>query len=286
MPETAAADAPAKINLVLEVLERRPDGYHELRTVMQKLTFADRVTVSWDADPGVTVSGPAAPGTPADETNLAWQAATALQARIGRKAPMPHIALDKRIPAASGLGGGASDASTVLRLLAVAWNVDDETALLDAANAVGSDEAFFLGGTTALVTGRGDVVEPLPALAPHGVVLFVPEETLPRKTATLFQALARQPFDEGARTAAFLERHPAGVTVAGTFNAFERVAFDAFPGLRSLRDAIEGAIEAPVRLAGAGPSLFWIGPRDLAAAIAARAADIRGLTVVATATEP
>ncbi len=286
MPEALRAAAPAKINLVLEVLGRRSDGYHELSSVMQKVALADTVTLSWEGEPGVTVSGPAAADTPVSRDNLAWRAAAALAGIAGITGPMPQIALEKRIPAASGLGGGASDAATTLRLLAERWGSDDDALVLQAANAVGSDEAFFLGGATAIVTGRGDIVSPVPTLPVHGVVLFLPHKSLPAKTASLFAALSATPFDDGRETARLLSLRPLQCTVADTFNAFERVAFDLFPGLRELRQDVIDAIGEPVRLSGAGPALFWIGPLGEQSRIARLAAEIDGIDVVPTVTLP
>ena len=152
--------APAKVNLVLEVTGVRPDGYHEIDTVLQTLELCDTVTVQFGGRLGVRVSGPYAAGTPADPTNLAWQAAEGLAAACGRPIADLAISLDKQIPPAGGLGGGASDAATVLRLLGNHWHVD-EPILLDVANRIGSDEAFFLTGGTARATGRGERVTPL-----------------------------------------------------------------------------------------------------------------------------
>lgn len=274
MPELHAA-APAKINLVLDVLGRRDDGYHELRTVLQTVSLADHVRLEPGSGPGVSVTGPAAAGTPADATNLAWRAMSALATRCDRDASDIAIHIEKHIPAAAGLGGGASDAATVLRLLQRLWPGTSEQALLDAATAVGSDEAFFLFGGTARAEGRGERVAPLADLPPHDVVLFVPRATLEGKTARLFQELARRPYDDGVASAAFLVAHPRTLHADELHNAFERVAFDAFPGLGTLRAEVEACTGAAVRLAGAGPTLFWIGPPDEGEAIArlARSAD-------------
>jgi 4-diphosphocytidyl-2-C-methyl-D-erythritol kinase len=264
--------APAKVNLVLEVLGRRGDGYHEIDTVLQAVALADRVTVSFGRPAGVVVSGPRSAGTPADETNLAWRAAAALAEMLGRDISALRIAIEKHIPAAGGLGGGSSDAATALRLLQRAWPEATEAHLLEAATAVGSDEAFFLVGGTARARGRGERVTPLKPLPEHGVVLFVPRGTLERKTARLFAALGRTPFDSGCRAAAFAGHPPSALAADAVFNAFERVAFDEFAGLRGLRDALERQLGTPVRLAGAGPTLFWIGPPSGCERVAARAA--------------
>jgi 4-diphosphocytidyl-2-C-methyl-D-erythritol kinase len=277
------AAAPAKVNLVLEVLARRPDGYHELDTVLQTLELADDVTVTFGEAPGVTVTGPCAEGTPADVTNLAWRAAAALAASTGHAIDELHITLNKRIPPAGGLGGGASDAATVLRLLQRHWPGVDDGQVLDAANSVGSDEAFFLVGGTARARGRGERVEPLPDVPPHGVVLLIPRVTIERKTARMFAALDTTPPDPGGIASAWAAAPPECIDSASVFNAFERVAFDLFPGLAALWERAERRIGEPVRLAGAGPTLFWIGPRSRVRSVAEAVAGL-GCTVIPTAT--
>lgn len=283
VPRGLTAPAPAKVNLVLEVTGVRADGFHEIDTVLQTLELADRVDVALDAEPGVSVSGPFAAGTPADETNLAWRAAAGLGRACGESTERLRIRLEKRIPPAGGLGGGASDAAAVLRLLQQAWPAATDAMLLDVANGIGSDEAFFLTGGTARARGRGEDVTPLAPLGRHGVVLFVPPATLERKTARMFAALDRHPFDTGAVSEAFARRDGGKVTSADVFNAFERVAFDLFDDLAALWEQLEGRIGEPVRLAGAGPTLFWIGSEARAAIVAAAAQGL-ACTVIETAT--
>ena len=282
-PRRFSAPAPAKVNLVLEVTGTRADGFHDIDTVLQTLELADRVDLVLDSEPGVSVSGPFAAGTPADETNLAWRAAAGLARACGESTASLHIHLEKQIPPAGGLGGGASDAATMLRLLQRAWPAATDAMLLDVANRIGSDEAFFLVGGTARARGRGWDVTPLPPLGRHGVVLFVPRGTVERKTARMFAALDRHPFDSGAVTAAFARREPGNVTSADVFNAFERVAFDLFGELATLWEQLEQRIGEPVRLAGAGPTLFWIGPTGRAGTVAAAATGL-ACTVIQTLT--
>ncbi|MBI5947445.1 MAG: 4-(cytidine 5'-diphospho)-2-C-methyl-D-erythritol kinase [Chloroflexi bacterium] len=278
-PETLTGLAPAKVNLVLEVLGTRPDGYHELDTILQTLALADRVTISRGDGPPVLVLGLMANGTPADGSNLAWRAAEALAAVCGESTAGLTIAIDKEIPAAGGLGGGASDAATVLRLLQQWWPAASEDALQRAAAEVGSDESFFLDGGTARARGRGEVVTPLPALPPHAVVLFIPPGTIEAKTPRLFAALAGQPFDSGSVAAAFVKEPPRRFASADVYNAFERVAFDVFPGLASLHERLESGVGEPIRLAGAGPTLFWIGTEARAGAVAAASAGLPCTTI-------
>ena len=282
MAELLTGFAPAKLNLVLEVTGRRADGYHEIDTVLQTLELADRVALG-AGETGVGVSGPRAEGTPADETNLAWRAAVAMAALAGESVDGLHIEIEKQISAAGGLGGGASDAATVLRMLQRRWPGATDAALLEAANAIGSDEAFFLLGGTARARGRGEIVTPLPDLPSHGVVLFVPRTTIKRKTARMFAALDALPFDDGTVAARFVERTPAALDGTRIYNSFERVAFDVFDGLASIWQALEERTGEPVRLAGAGPTLFWIGATGRASDIAERARGV-DCDVIETAT--
>lgn len=282
MPEVLVRRAPAKTNLVLEVTARRTDGYHEVDTVLQELELADEVRVTLGGGSGVTVGGPFATGVPLDQTNLALKAAIMLAERRGHPAAQLAIQLVKQIPPAGGLGGGASDAVAVLKLLQAPWGASD-TELLAVANGIGSDEAFFLQGGTARARGRGERVQKLPALAKHGVVLFVPATTIERKTARMFAALDLQPLDGGGVAEAFAQREHRPFTSSDVHNAFERVAFDVFDGLQGLWLDLETRIGDAVRLCGAGPTLFWIGAAGEAARVATAAGGAR-CTVIATAT--
>jgi 4-diphosphocytidyl-2-C-methyl-D-erythritol kinase len=271
--DTVTAPAPAKINLILEVLGKRFDGYHELRTVLQTLELADTVTITarTPGGPGIIVTGPFAAGTPQDATNLAWRAAEELGRRTGHTPGGLAIHLEKRIPPAGGLGGGASDAATTLRLLQRVWEGVSDRHVAAAAAAVGSDEPFFMLGGTALATGRGDHVQAVEPLAPHAVVLFIPGATIEHKTGRMFHAIGASGFDDGSATAMFREAAPRRFRSSDVHNAFERVAFDVFTGLAEIHEEIQARIGEPVHLAGAGPTLFWIGPEEGGASVAERA---------------
>ncbi|MEP7216028.1 MAG: 4-(cytidine 5'-diphospho)-2-C-methyl-D-erythritol kinase [Anaerolineaceae bacterium] len=282
MPEVLAGRAPAKTNLVLEVVAKREDGYHEVDTVLQELELADEVRLTLGGGSGVSVEGAFAAGVPLDGTNLALKAATILAERRGRSVVNVAIHLVKRIPTAGGLGGGASDAVAVLKLLQGPWGASDAD-LLTVANTIGSDEAFFLHGGTARARGRGERVQKLPGLGTYGVVLFVPPTTIERKTARMFAALDLQPLDPGGVAEAFARRDRVPFTSSDVHNAFERVAFEVFDGLQGLWVDLETRIGDAVRLCGAGPTLFWIGARGEAARVAEEASGAT-CTVIATAT--
>lgn len=286
MADVLSAPAPAKVNLTLEVLGPRPDGYHEIRTVIQTLALADTVTLRFgEGAPRVDVCGPFADGTPADEENLAWRAAVALARRAGRSLEGMSIVIEKRIPPAGGLGGGASDAATTLRLLQRRWPDASDNHVLAAANEVGSDEAALVLGGTVHAGGRGDLVTPLPPLPPRGVVLFLSGYGTGGKTARMFARLAGSSYDDGSATDALLSRLPCAVSARDVYNRFDAIARTSSPALSSLWDGLERCIGEPVHLAGAGPTLFWIGELERVPAVAARAAAF-GATVVTTSTAP
>lgn len=165
--------APAKINLGLTVLRRRADGYHELSSVMQQISLADRIRLESRSEPGFSFSctDPALSG----ECNLVYRAAALLAGKARRKLPGVKITLYKQIPAAAGLGGGSSDAAAALRGLNRFWGLGldrDELGSLGAL--LGSDIPYCLLGGTALVGGRGEMLTPLPPLPLHWVALALP----------------------------------------------------------------------------------------------------------------
>jgi 4-diphosphocytidyl-2-C-methyl-D-erythritol kinase len=152
--------APAKINLGLKVLARRTDGYHEILSLLQTVDLVDRVTIEPMAGANRTVVETDAADVPGGPENLAFRAAEALRAATGADAGV-RIALEKRIPAGGGLGGGSSDAAAVLRGLNRTWGLNlADRALHRVAADLGSDVPFFLSGGTAIARGRGEVLAP------------------------------------------------------------------------------------------------------------------------------
>ena len=184
------AEAPAKLNLGLEILGRRPDGYHDLRTIFQAIDLHDDLWVRERALPGVSlvVTGPEAPGVPSGPDNLVVRAGQSLARRRapGRGA---EIRLLKRIPAGAGLGGGSSDAAAALLALEALWGLDpDPGERAGLAQELGSDVPFFLVGGTVLGEGRGEHLTPVHAPPPCDWVLVVPEFRI--STAEAFQMVS------------------------------------------------------------------------------------------------
>jgi len=175
MPRTLILQPSAKINLTLQVGPRRPDGYHDLRTLLQSITLHDTVTLSARNGPFGLVCR--TPGVPSDRTNLAWRAAEALWAAMGRAGEPrdAHIKLEKVIPSQAGLGGGSADAAAALVGLNTLWGArKSRRDLMRLAAGLGSDVPFFLQGGTALGLGRGQELYPVDDVERKGVVIIKP----------------------------------------------------------------------------------------------------------------
>lgn len=251
---TVTLPAYAKINLTLEVLGRRPDGYHEIVTILQAISLHDTIR----AEEGATISvdSPELGCEPAD--NLVARAACLLQAEHapGRGA---HLHLEKRIPAAAGLGGGSSDAACTLVALNRLWQLKlQRDRLSSLAARLGSDVPFFLDGPTALARGRGEMLEELPPLDTLWLVLVVPPVDIPAKTRSLYGALTPADFTNGQaglEVAASL-RSGRGLDISMLRNVFERPAFALYPEIRRHRDSMLRCGAESVRLSGSGPALF------------------------------
>ncbi len=165
-------EANAKINLTLDILGKRPDGYHEVAMVMQTVGLHDTVTLE-KRPQGISLTINV-PWLKADEKNLAWRAAALVQEKFGLTGGV-HIELTKRIPVAAGLAGGSADAAAVLKGMSelYALNLSDEQ-LCELGASLGSDIPFCLLGGTMLATGRGEVLKRLPDMPETWVVLVKP----------------------------------------------------------------------------------------------------------------
>jgi 4-diphosphocytidyl-2-C-methyl-D-erythritol kinase len=271
--------APAKINWTLEVLRFRPDGYHEIRSVLQTIDLHDSVTLT-DAD-AVTLeltgdSGPLGDAPP--ESNLAVRAARALNRRLGNGRGA-HIAIEKGVPVAAGLGGGSSDAAAVLRGLNILWDArQDDANLMEIAAEIGSDPPFFIVGGTAVAVGRGEQVEPLTdALAPGILLATPPAGERGEKTASMFAALEAGHFSDGYVTIGLREIVRAGrmIVDADLNNIFERVTAAMQPQTELAMNALRSEGYVP-HLAGSGPAFFVLFPggADLAQELSARIAGL------------
>ena len=195
------------------------------------------------------------------DENLALKAARLLQKETDcRKGAL--ISIKKRIPIASGLGGGASDAAATLRACNELWKLGLSTErLLPLASGLGSDIAFFLYGGTALGEGRGERVTPLPTFPTSWIVLFRPPVDIPSdKTKRLYDSLNASHFSQGGSTKEMVDMLHSGVEISPSHlvNTFERVAFDAYEGLESYWQRFRELGADNVLLAGSGPTMFTL----------------------------
>ena len=248
--------AYAKVNLALEVTGRRPDGWHDIASVICMLDWHDLVGLRLrhgTAGAALRLTGPFAEGVPADATNLAARAATLLLEAAGTRDAGFDIWLSKQVPAAAGLGGGSADAAAVLRAGAALLRIDPTT-LHDLAAQLGSDVPAVLAGGTLLATGRGEVLRPLPTPELHLAVAVAGASV----TAAAYAALSdeeRRPTGRTDQLAAAVHHHDVPPHLLGS--ALEPAACRAAPGLADclarLRATTPGV---PWHLTGSGGAAF------------------------------
>ena len=271
--------APAKINLGLRVLERRDDGFHELRTVLQTISLADRLSVGYDPTAATGVDLHCSDPNLAGPDNLASRAARELLARGAWRGSV-DIRLEKRIRPGSGLGGGSSDAAAVLLALARLLHPRPTAALLhEVAAGLGSDVPFFLVGGAAVAVGRGEEVYPLPD-PPHErcLLLLVPDFGISTPEAYGYLSRARQAGLTPAQRRNIISVFCSTTSVSACGSArnatgvlsndFEAAVFPRFPQLSEWRDRLVKAGALPAMLSGSGAALFGVfaGRRDAALA--------------------
>jgi 4-diphosphocytidyl-2-C-methyl-D-erythritol kinase len=268
--------SPCKINLILNILGRRPDGFHELETLLQPIPLCDRLTFERGGH-GIRLSCSHSQ-LPIDSKNLVHRAAAVFLTRLSRPEGVA-IHLEKIVPMEAGLGGGSGDAAvTLLGLNELFGEPLGFGNLQELAAGLGSDVPFFLQPRPALATGRGEIIqeqEPFPALARTVVLLVHPGFGIP--TAWAYQALSRFPESLNgrpgrARALADLLQH-ASLAEAGAqfYNSLEAPALEKFPLLALLKDFLRNQGAPAVLMSGSGSTVFAILP-DLGAARSMEAA--------------
>jgi 4-diphosphocytidyl-2-C-methyl-D-erythritol kinase len=256
---TITTIAPAKINWTLEVLGRRDDGFHEVRTVLQAIDLSDTVRVSPLDRIEVRLAGRTAGLEAAPEDNLAYRAAAVLCDKAGEPSLGALVEVEKSIPVGAGLGGGSSDAAAVLRALNRLWCVGlsaPELACLG--SKLGADVPFFLAGGTAFGRGRGDEIRPLPDIAARRLIIVAPPERMAEKTARMYSRLGPEQYSHGAATKALVEKLEEGGEPESSdiMNAFEEVAGEVFLSLDGIRRRASEWGIGMLHLCGSGPALF------------------------------
>jgi 4-diphosphocytidyl-2-C-methyl-D-erythritol kinase len=250
----------AKINWTLEILGKRPDGYHEVRTLLQTVSVADELTFELDGQ-GITIHCDH-PEVPCDETNLAYRAAKSLSDFTGAGLGV-RIRITKRLPVAAGLGGGSGNAAVTLLALQKLWDVQVEPRdLFSLAAKLGADAPFFLIGGTCLGVGRGDEVYPLADINEEFLLLVNPGIAVPTREAyanlppelTKPEAIIKMPLSFEAAYAA-MARPGAPVPL---INDLENPVFALRPALIEIKRRLKQAGARGVLMSGSGSTIFAI----------------------------
>jgi 4-diphosphocytidyl-2-C-methyl-D-erythritol kinase len=253
--------AYAKINLTLDVLGRRADGYHDLATVMQTVDLYDTICLSATDDNRVQIvcSKPEL----SDDNNLAARAVHLVRQCLAINQGV-LIELHKHIPMAAGLGGGSSDAAAVLLALQQWWQLQlSPSDLLDMASSLGSDVPFFLTGGLAFCEGRGERVTPLSSNWPRTMRwLLLLKPAICVSTATVFRKLPDGDYTDGIHSRAMCATLTAGQAPAleDIHNCFERSVLETYPEVTHAKADLLQAGAPFVRLSGTGPTLFTAFP--------------------------
>lgn len=271
----------AKINLGLEVLFRREDGYHELRTIFQTVDLHDRLRFE-AASSGVELVSDD-PSLPTGPENLVIQAAEALGQLAGVSAGA-RIALEKRIPSGKGLGGGSADAAITLLALNRLWGLDlPPSELGRLAREIGADVAYFLLGGTALGLGRGDEVYPLAREPDFPILLILPAFSL--ETANVYQSLQLTRRESSNKLPHFVSSVMDGRDdFLFVSNDLESAAMKVFPLIGIYKGNLLELGAAAASMSGSGSAVFGVF-KDLAMAhSAARSLASRGVRAIVTRT--
>lgn len=253
--------APAKINLTLDVLHKRPDGYHEIEMIMTTIDLADRLELSLlEKDEIKVISHNRY--VPDDDRNLAYQAAKLLKERFNIKKGV-NISIEKSIPVAAGLAGGSSDAAAALRGLNRLWNLGlslDELAKLG--SEIGSDVSFCVYGGTALAKGRGEKITQLPAPPTCWVILAKP--FIGVSTADVYRRLDlnRITHPETEKMIQAIEECSFQQVCRHVGNVLEDVTMKLHPEVAQIKDQMERFGADAVLMSGSGPTVFALVRHD------------------------
>lgn len=248
--------APAKINLTLDVLHKREDGYHEVEMVMTQVDLADRLDFKERQD-GKIVMEISGGSLPLDERNLAYQAALLLQRETGTRQGA-SIYIHKQIPVAAGLAGGSSDAAATLKGLNQLWELGLSTERLAELGAtLGSDVPFCVYGNTALATGRGEIIQPIASPPPCWVILAKPPISV--STKDIYRRY--RPTSQTRATKEMIqaiEAHDYEKICNTLFNALEKVTQSLHPEVKKIKDRMLSSGVDAALMSGSGPTVFGL----------------------------
>lgn len=244
--------AAAKINLFLEVLGRRPDGYHDVQTLLQHVDLCDEVQIAEEGK-GIAIESRGFP-CPGGAENLAYRAAALFFKATDIGAGI-RIRIVKRIPLGAGLGGGSSDAAATLWGLNRLFQAGLSSGQLHALGAqLGSDVPFFFEGPTTWASGRGDVLHSLPPFPPSWLLIVFPGFPVP--TAWAYANLELTGGDKSIRVRADVEQGNYEHLLSSSWNRFEDVVFRQYPVVKQLKQSLEAWGARPALMTGSGSAVF------------------------------
>ncbi|MBP1678746.1 MAG: 4-diphosphocytidyl-2C-methyl-D-erythritol kinase [Bacteroidetes bacterium] len=253
MRDILSGRSHAKINLGLRIIRKRPDGFHDIETVFHRVGLHDVIEIREADDISVVCTDPAAPS---DETNLAYRAAALLRAAAGTRGGA-SISITKRIPVGAGLGGGSSNAASVLTMLREFWNARvPDGRLQEIALQLGSDVPYFLGSGSAAAYGRGERLAYFDLEIPFAILVCTPG--LHVSTAWAYRSVTPRGGDPGRPLKEELTealRHPE-LLPAALVNDFEPSVFAAFPTIAEARQRLLETGAVCASMSGSGSSVF------------------------------
>jgi 4-diphosphocytidyl-2-C-methyl-D-erythritol kinase len=253
--------APAKINLSLDVLRKRDDGYHEVKMIMTTIDLADRLELKELEEDRIEILSHNR-YVPDDQRNLAYQAAQLLKERFQVKKGV-SITIEKNIPVAAGLAGGSSDAAATLRGLNKLWKLGltvDELAELGAE--IGSDVSFCVYGGTAIATGRGEKIEHIPAPPPCWVILAKPQIGV--STAEVYRNLKVESVThpDVDKMVHYIKNEDYEGICSSVGNVLEEVTFRMHPEVAHIKEQMKRFGADAVLMSGSGPTVFGLVHHD------------------------
>ncbi len=258
--DTLVVQAPAKVNLTLHIIGKRADGYHDLDSVMQKLDLVDTVTLLRCENPGIQLSCPGS-GLPEDESNLVWKAAVAfLQEACLEETHGISIVLDKNIPVAAGLGGGSSDAASVLTGMNRLFQEPlSEESLLRLAKNLGADVPFFVVSHSSVrAKGIGDRMENHKSLSNCSVLLVNPGFSV--STAWVYEKFTLTRVDKDSNLPSSSEKADVNGMLCPLHNDLEAVTVKQYPDLETIKNGMLENGASGALMSGSGPTVFGIFP--------------------------
>jgi len=261
---TQTGKAAAKINLAIDVLRKRPDGYHDVMMIMQSVALYDTITVRVRKEDIIITTNSA--NIPTDKSNIAYKAAEYLKLKYNVKSGV-LINIEKTIPVAAGLAGGSADAAAVLKLLNKVWDLRlSKSELLDAGKKLGSDVPFCMQGGTALAEGLGEKLTPLTGMPECYILLAKPSASISTREVyegLVLEEIKLRPDIKGM--VKNIEQGRLADIAAGMRNVLETVTVKKCPEIEILKEKLVEYGALGSMMSGSGPTVFGMF-RDMAAA--------------------